>query len=245
MGIAFTAIDFETANGHRGSPCAVGLVKVRDGRVVEETSWLMRPPPGADHFEPANIAIHGITAADVTRAETTAQALGRIERFVGGDLMVAHNAAFDLGVFTEAARACGVTVAPARSACTVRLARRTYRLPSYSLPFVAAEAGVPLLQHHDPLEDARACAGIMIDVARRHAVEDLATLFTRLDLPVTAWGPGSATDPTRPRQLALFDVVDGRFRRHDADDWPSSRDVAWPARGRDAVAVGEGLRLTG
>ncbi|OMH28250.1 hypothetical protein BKD30_01615 [Tersicoccus phoenicis] len=239
MGIAFTAIDFETANGHRGSPCAVGLVKVRDGQVVDQTAWLMRPPPAADHFEPANIAIHGITAADVAGEQTTAEALGRIERFVDGDLMVAHNAAFDLGVYTEAARSCRVTVAPARSACTVRLARRTYRLPSYSLPFVAAEAGVPLLRHHDPLEDARACAGIMIDVARRHAVDDLTTLFSRLALPATAWGnQGVGSERgTGPQQLALFTVVDGRFRRHDADEWP--------ARGRDAVAVGEGLRLTG
>jgi len=35
MGFDFTAIDFETANHHRGSPCAVGLARVRDGVVVE------------------------------------------------------------------------------------------------------------------------------------------------------------------------------------------------------------------
>ena len=33
MGLDFTAIDFETANGFRGSPCAVGLTKVRGGRI--------------------------------------------------------------------------------------------------------------------------------------------------------------------------------------------------------------------
>ena len=27
----YTTIDFETANSHRGSPCSVGLVRVRDG----------------------------------------------------------------------------------------------------------------------------------------------------------------------------------------------------------------------
>ena len=30
-GLDFTAIDFETANGFRGSPCAVGAVRVRVG----------------------------------------------------------------------------------------------------------------------------------------------------------------------------------------------------------------------
>ena len=28
----YTALDFETANSYRGSPCAVGLVRVRDGQ---------------------------------------------------------------------------------------------------------------------------------------------------------------------------------------------------------------------
>ncbi|HEY8295919.1 MAG TPA: exonuclease, partial [Micrococcaceae bacterium] len=46
MGLEFTAIDFETANGFRGSPCAVGLSKVREGRIVDEAFWLMRPPAG-------------------------------------------------------------------------------------------------------------------------------------------------------------------------------------------------------
>ena len=34
MGLNYCAIDFETANWFRGSPCAVGLVKVVDGAVV-------------------------------------------------------------------------------------------------------------------------------------------------------------------------------------------------------------------
>lgn len=61
----FIAIDFETANSRRGSPCAVGLVRVRDGRIVDEQRWLIRPPREVDFFDSFNIGIHGITAADV------------------------------------------------------------------------------------------------------------------------------------------------------------------------------------
>ena len=32
----FVAIDFETANSYRGSPCSVGLVRVRNGSPVAE-----------------------------------------------------------------------------------------------------------------------------------------------------------------------------------------------------------------
>ena len=59
VGLDFTAIDFETANGFRGSPCAVGLTKVRGGVVVEEASWLMRPPQNHDRFDHHNVRIHG------------------------------------------------------------------------------------------------------------------------------------------------------------------------------------------
>jgi DNA polymerase-3 subunit epsilon len=64
----YTAMDFETANSYRGSPCAVGLVRVRDGEVVDQVRWLMRPPADVDHFDPFNVSIHGITA-DMVRDE--------------------------------------------------------------------------------------------------------------------------------------------------------------------------------
>ena len=59
--LSFTAIDFETANRFIGSPCAVGLVRVRGGRVVAERSAYMRPPRTRADFDPGNTRIHGIT----------------------------------------------------------------------------------------------------------------------------------------------------------------------------------------
>ena len=35
MSIDFVALDFETANRFRGSPCAIGLAVVRDGKIVD------------------------------------------------------------------------------------------------------------------------------------------------------------------------------------------------------------------
>ena len=57
----FTAIDFETANPARGSACAVGVAKVRDGAVIDSASWLIKPPQGRDDFHRMNVGIHGIT----------------------------------------------------------------------------------------------------------------------------------------------------------------------------------------
>ena len=39
----FVAIDFETANEHRNSPCAVAVVVVKDGELADQRAWLIRP----------------------------------------------------------------------------------------------------------------------------------------------------------------------------------------------------------
>ena len=41
----FAAIDFETANGKRTSVCSVGVVIVRDGKIVNKIYRLIRPAP--------------------------------------------------------------------------------------------------------------------------------------------------------------------------------------------------------
>ncbi|MFZ3453023.1 exonuclease domain-containing protein [Arthrobacter sp. 7Tela_A1] len=177
MGVDFTAIDFETANGFRGSPCSVGLSKVRDGRIVEETSWLMRPPEGHDFFDRRNTGIHGIEASMVAGKPRFGELFPEIGAFIGEDLLVAHNAAFDLGVIRSALEVSGLAGPAYDYACTVMLSRRTYSLPSHSLPFVAEAAGVPLKNHHDAAADARACAGILIDIIRRSGASGTAEYF--------------------------------------------------------------------
>ncbi|MCY0905390.1 exonuclease domain-containing protein [Arthrobacter sp. H14-L1] len=193
MALEFTAIDFETANGFRGSPCSVGLSKVRDGKIVEEASWLMRPPQGHDYFEQRNVQIHGLTAAQVASSPRFGELFAEIGGFIGSDVLVAHNASFDMGVIRSALEVSELPGPAFDYACTVLLSRQSYALPSYSLPFVAEAAGVPLLNHHDAVDDARACAGIMVDIAARHDAGSIAELFAilKLQLPrAEAYLPG-------------------------------------------------------
>ncbi|SDT39251.1 DNA polymerase-3 subunit epsilon [Pseudarthrobacter equi] len=205
MGLDFTAIDFETANGFRGSPCAVGLTKVRGGKVVEEAAWLMQPPADHDHFDYHNVRIHGITAADVAGRPRFGDLFPEIGAFIGDDVLAAHNAAFDLGVIRSALEVSGLPGPAYDYVCTVMLSRRCYSLVSNSLPFAAEEAGVPLLRHHDAAEDARACAGILIDIARRNGANSLAELYLSLGLVMPrqhAFDP--AVDPLSKQSLTAL-----------------------------------------
>lgn len=171
-GLDFTAIDFETANGFRGSPCAVGLVRVRDGVVAETGSWLMRPPRGFDRFDPRNVRIHGITEDQVSDRPRFGEVFSELEEFIGDDALVAHNAGFDLGVIESALEVSGADVPEMRFGCSLMLARKSYSLASYALPSAAAEAGFTLQNHHDALADAQACAAIVQDIGSRQVAHE-------------------------------------------------------------------------
>lgn len=187
----FTAIDFETANGFRGSPCSVGLVKVRSGVVVDEFSCLIRPPAGYDDFSPWNVKIHKITADMVQGSAPWTEVYRVIRSFVGDDVIVAHNADFDIDVMRYACAATGEEFVAVRALCSLRLSRAALALPSYRLPFVSHHCGVDLPDHHDALADARACAAVVTYLGNRvgaRSVEDLAAAFTQRVAVVGATG---------------------------------------------------------
>ncbi len=210
MGLDFTAIDFETANGFRGSPCAVGLSKVRGGVVVEEASWLMRPPENHDTFDHHNVRIHGIRSEQVAGLPRFGELFPEIGAFIGGDVLAAHNAAFDLGVIRSGLEVSGLPGPAYDYVCTVMLSRRCYSLVSNSLPYAAEEAGVPLVNHHDAAEDARACAGILIDIAGRNGAASIAELHLSLGLAVShqpAFDP--RRDPLSKATLAALETLAG------------------------------------
>jgi len=172
----FTAIDFETANNSAASACSVGLVKVRDGRVVDQASWLIRPPLGHDAFLEWNVRIHGIMAVDVADALLWSEQLPDLTAFAENDVLVAHNAGFDMGVITAACAASFVDAPTYDYLCSLQVARRTYHLDSYKLPSAAMAAGFEDFQHHDALADSQACAAIIVHAAKRHGASDMAEL---------------------------------------------------------------------
>lgn len=228
VALDFTAIDFETANGFRGSACSVGLSRVRGGKIVEEANWLMRPPVGFDHFDPRNVMIHHITADMVANAPRFGEIFTPMANFIGTDTLVAHNAAFDLGVIRSGLEVSELSGPAFDYACTVKMSRRTYELSSYSLPFVAEEAGSPMENHHDALADARACAQIMIDIAHRQDVDAVVAAADKLKVKMgfaPAYAPGDALSKAT----------------RDAHGWAASGNTvpvqpewaAWPQEGED------------
>ncbi len=200
MPVDFTAIDFETANSSSASACSVGLVKVRSGRVVDRTGWLITPPVGHDLFAEWNTRVHGIVAADIAGAPTWIEQLPDLEAYAEGDMLVAHNAGFDMGVIRGACTATGLPTPSFEYLCSLSIARRTYNLESYRLPVAAMAAGFEDFAHHDAIADAEACAAIVIHAARRHGASDLTMLAVATGARIGAIGgpPRSIAPASRP-----------------------------------------------
>lgn len=176
VALYFTAIDFETANSSPASACQVGLVKVRDGAIVERTGWLIQPPRGFDEFHPGNIRIHGIYPDDVLGCLGWRDQLADLLNFAGHDTLVAHNAGFDMGVIRAACAATTIECPEFDYLCSLQIARRTYSLTSYRLPSAALAAGFTDFQHHNATADAEACAHIVIHAASTHGATSMTEL---------------------------------------------------------------------
>ncbi len=154
----FVAIDFETADHGADSACAVGLVRVESGRIVEETSRLIRPPREQIVFT----EIHGITWQHVKGEPCFGEVWPELAPLLqGARCLVAHNAPFDRAVLRACCRAAGIEPPTLPFACTVRLARQAWGVYPTKLPDVCRHLAIRL-KHHDPLSDARAAAQIAI-----------------------------------------------------------------------------------
>lgn len=191
----FLAIDFETANETRGSACAVGVALVRDGEVVAEGSTLINPQT---YFNPYCTAINGIEDADVQTAPTLLMLWPALGALLDGNLVVAHNASFDMSVLRHTAARYAVSGGPSFDVlCTYRMARVTWPdFPSYSLGFVAPFLGIPF-GHHEAGEDARACALVALAICRELGVGNLHEV-----VPTLRVVPGRMTsDSYQPFQL--------------------------------------------
>lgn len=192
MGLDFVAVDVETANAFRGSVCQIGLVTVRDARIAEEWSAMLQPPLGHGWVDFDRGQVHGFTTELLQRQPTFDSVWPEALRRLAGQVLVAHNAGFDVCAVQEASTEGGFGELDFEYVCSLVLARRHLQLPAYTLDAVAAECGVRLDHHHDALADARAAAGITIALAARVDAGSIAELLSASGVSLGHSGGGLA-----------------------------------------------------
>ncbi|MCC9603180.1 DNA polymerase III subunit epsilon [Stieleria sp. JC731] len=174
----FTAIDFETANRRQDSACQLAAVVVRDGQIVRERMWMIRPQPF--FFSAINIGIHGIRPGDVEHEPDFGEHWADISEFVGDDCLIAHNAMFDVGVLKACLERHECEIPSLSFSCTRLIARQAWPdRQRFGLKPLSNWLGVEF-RHHDALEDSRACAQVLLAAGVSSGAESLDDLEKRL-----------------------------------------------------------------
>ncbi|MDP2305492.1 MAG: exonuclease domain-containing protein [Pseudomonadota bacterium] len=177
------AVDFETTglSPDRGDRAIeVAVVRGRYGHVPQAWSTLLHPerPVGATE-------IHGITDEMLSGQPRFVEVAPTLSRLLGGAILVAHNARFDLAFLDMECARAGLTAPEVPVIDTLGLSRRVLALPSHRLSAVCEHLGIGRGRAHRALDDAEATwemAWQLLDRAdpeRRLTVEDAERLCRR------------------------------------------------------------------
>lgn len=157
--MTFTAIDFETANAN--DPCEIGITRVENGQIILSKSWLIKPAcfPYMNHW---NQQVHGISSSDLRHAQSYEELWSEIKPYIEDQLVVAHNAAFDMRVLKATLNYYDLALPFVEYFCSVSLSRKVWKqLSSHSLGVVSSFHGIKF-NHHRAGDDSRACAIIVL-----------------------------------------------------------------------------------
>lgn len=169
----FVAIDFETANSLRTSVCSIGIIQVKNGKIIKEINTLINP---LSEFHYYNTKIHGITEDMVMSAPTFEEFWPNFKGFIEGKTIIAHNASFDISVLRASLDNFHEPYPDFQYGCSFQISKKVWpNLYNHKLSTVANYLGISL-NHHDALEDARASALITIEAmqkTRTNSVQEL------------------------------------------------------------------------
>lgn len=198
--MSIVAIDFETATSDRDSACEIGLTLIDDGRITLSESWLIRPPcwPRFDFF---NTRIHGITSKMVAYEPTFDALWEEISPYFAGRTIVAHNAAFDIGVLRDMLKVYRMDIPDNPYLCTYRLARKVWpELGKYGLKTMIQHLSLGGGRHHRAAYDSHACAEVLIHamhIMGTPSVEELSRLTDTALRSIQQYGHDISTNGNR------------------------------------------------
>ena len=169
---SFVSIDFETLYSQRVSICSIGMVKYRDGKKVDNYYSLIRPPfdyPGKSGQ--ILTRIHGISEDDVRNERTFAELLPEIEAFVDGLPLVAHNSSVEKCCIRDVCNFYEIETnldynnifdtLPLSKEAEAKVGLQVEGQGSHTLDAICKRFNIPVLNHHNSLDDAEMCGNLM------------------------------------------------------------------------------------
>lgn len=197
----FVAIDFETANEKISSVCQIGLAVVKNSKIVEKTDWLVRPVNNV--FCNFNTYIHKITPQIVENKPEFNEVWPQFKKYLEGQIIVAHNASFDINVLRSVLEEYGLKCPMAEYLCSVKIAKKTWPdVKKHGLKSLSDFLSIEF-SHHHAAEDAYASAQIVLMAAKKTKVNNWHEFLKKLEMMPGKIYPGGH----KPlRQLNQFNL---------------------------------------
>ncbi|WP_410495785.1 exonuclease domain-containing protein [Cellulosilyticum sp. ST5] len=143
----FIAIDFETANNNLSSACSVGLTYVRNNEIIDTDYYLLKPIPFI--FNEHNVRINGITPDMVQDALTFDKFWNIVYPKIVGNLLIAHNASFDMSVLRRCLEECNIDIPTLNYACSINISSLCCSNVGAKLTERASHFGIDVKDHHN------------------------------------------------------------------------------------------------
>lgn len=204
----FIAIDFETANSERSSPCEIGLVIVEDFQIVEKKSFLIRPKE--NYFDFYNTYLHGIDERMVKNEPEFDKIYKEIKPYFESYPIIAHNASFDISVLRHTLDLYEIEYPETIYSCTYQMSREALKgLFSLKLDSVCNHFGITL-NHHRALPDAEACAEIALRIFKEKEIQNFNEINHKFNLRIGKLFKGGY-NPSVVKKSSSFKITDFEF----------------------------------
>ncbi|MCS6908882.1 MAG: exonuclease domain-containing protein [Anaerolineales bacterium] len=131
--------------------CEVGIVIAQGEQILETYASLVNP---LRPLSTEAAAVNGLTDEILRHQPTFAEIADQVIERLDGQIVVCHNAPFDLGFLQSELARLGRTWQPRQVIDTLELARQYFHFASNSLPAVAAALGIAVQEAHRALSDA-------------------------------------------------------------------------------------------
>lgn len=163
----YISVDIENPNVRGNSICSIGIIIVKDNKIIDKKYSLINPE---DRFDINNSKINGLTYADVKDAPTFKEYWKIIEDLFKNNVIVGHNITYDLSVISKALERYDIDAPVFNYYCTLKLSRKYINTNSYSLDSLCDLLKINLDNHHNALEDALASQQIFEYLNKRNDI---------------------------------------------------------------------------
>ncbi|MBX3230357.1 MAG: 3'-5' exonuclease [Labilithrix sp.] len=209
--LAFVDLEMTGLDPKRDRVLEVCIERVVGEAVVDRMHEIVRPDGG----ESGNVHIHGIAAEEIARAPTWRELADRVAALLGGAVLVAHGAWWDVAFLRAEMERAAHRFTIEHYLDTLNLSRRAFGLDKHSLDALRAHFGIDAGRAHRADADVRA----------------LREVFARCC---------AALDPSTPRDLWQVRIAEKQVREHvlaqckEALDAKRECTVVYRARARPA-----------